>query len=66
MNTEVDQYGTMSNEDTQKAFNERIATGSIDVALYGEIVKSGWGKHPPDSVLKEIEEKYYVNYDYTV
>ena len=52
------------NEDTQKAFHDALATGHIDVADYGEIVKSGWGKDPPDDVKKEIEEKYFVNYNY--
>ena len=54
------------NEDTQKAFDEKTATGSIDVALYGEVLKSGWGIDPPDNIVKEIEGKYKVNYSYTV
>ena len=54
------------NEDTRKAFYDAVATGDIDVAHYGEIVKSGWGKDPPDDVKEEIKEKYSVNYDYTV
>ena len=53
------------NEDTRKAFHDALATGHINLADYGEIVKSGWGKDPPDDVEKEIEEKYFVNYDYT-
>ena len=52
------------NEDTQKAFDEKFAL-CLDLTDYGEIVKSGWGKDPPDDVVKEIEEKYYINYDYT-
>ena len=43
--------------------HDALATGHVDVADYGEIVKSGWGKDPTDDVEKEIEEKYFVNYD---
>ena len=53
------------NKDTRKAFLDAVATGHANVADYGEIVKSGWGKDPPDNVKEEIKEKYFVNYDYT-
>ena len=54
------------NEDTRKAFHVAFATGTINIADYGEIVKSGWGEDPLDNVKEEVEEKYLVNYDYTV
>ena len=59
-------YVRLRDEDTRKAFDEKTATGgiSIDVALYGQVLKSGWGIDPPGSVAKEIEEKYIVNYNY--
>ena len=59
-------YVRLRDEDTRKAFDEKTATSgtSIDVALYGQVLKSGWGIDPPGSVAKEIEEKYIVNYNY--
>ncbi|XP_013402487.1 ankyrin-1 [Lingula anatina] len=32
--------------------------GSIDVADYGEVLYSGWGKDPPDDIVKKITDKY--------
>ncbi len=39
-------------------FLKQIETGSIDVALFGEVLRSGWGKNPPDDVVKAIEEEF--------
>jgi len=39
-------------------FREAVKGGSLDVADYGEVVKSGWGKNPPDEVIEEMKEKY--------
>lgn len=39
-------------------FLKQIETGSIDVALYGEVLRSGWGKNPPPEMIKEIEEEF--------
>lgn len=36
--------------ETLKEFNEKIATGTINVARYGEILASGWGEDPPPEI----------------
>ncbi|XP_013397076.1 ankyrin-1-like [Lingula anatina] len=33
--------------------------GSLDVADYGKVLHSGWGKDPPDDIVKKITDKYY-------
>jgi len=37
-------------------FKLKIKAGSINVADYGFVVKSGWGKDPPDDVQKAIKK----------
>jgi len=37
------------------SFHEKVATGNIDVANFGYVIKSGWGKDPPDDVIKHVE-----------
>ena len=39
-------------------FLKQIETGSIDVALFGEVLRSGWGKNPSPEIVKEIEEEF--------
>lgn len=38
------------------AFKEKVTTGNIDVADYGHVIKSGWGKDPPDDILKALNK----------
>lgn len=35
-------------------------SGSIDVSKYGEILYSGWGKDPPQEIVKKIEEEFGI------
>jgi len=37
-------------------FLRQIKTGIIDVADYGEVLFSGWGKEPPEEIRRKIEE----------
>ena len=37
-----------------ESFHEKLASGNIDVANYGYVIKSGWGKNPPDDIIKKI------------
>ena len=43
------------------AFREKVSTGTVDVDKYGYVIKSGWGKDPPDDVSDKIK-KYSPNY----
>lgn len=42
----------------KEEFLRASRTGSIDVSLFGEIVKSGWGVNPSEEIKAEMEEKY--------
>jgi len=37
-------------------FKLKIKSGSIDVADYGYVIKSGWGKNSPDDVQKALQK----------
>ena len=40
----------------QEAFREKVSTGTVDVAKFGYVLKSGWGKDPPDDVLDKLKK----------
>ena len=50
----------VDDEETIRIFKEKTAGGSesIDVANYGQVLKSGWGKDPPNDVRDAIVGKY--------
>ncbi len=48
----------VDDEETIDSFLDMVKSGNIDVADYGQILKSGWGQDPPDEVKKWIEMKY--------
>ena len=54
-------------EDTKQKFLAQVATGSLDVTDYGQVLKSGWGRDPPKEVKDWIHKKYsispYVKYN---
>lgn len=35
-----------------------VKAEEIDLADYGEVLFSGWGKTPPEDIKKKIEEEY--------
>ena len=37
------------------AFKETVASGTVDVAVYGKVIESGWGRDPPDDVKNAID-----------
>ena len=37
-------------QDTIDDFKEKTASGHVDVADYGQVLKSGWGEEPPNDV----------------
>lgn len=42
----------------RELFLAATRSGSLDVADYGEVLESGWGEDPPESVVKRIEEEF--------
>ena len=39
-------------------FKAKIKTGNIDVANYGKVLYSGWGKDPPKEKIKQIDDQF--------
>ena len=54
----------VDDEDTITAFHKKMKEGSLDVANYGKIIKSGWGQDPPNEVYEQMQRTYYVDYNY--
>ena len=52
----------VDDEETVKTFHEKVASGTVDVAEYGQVLKSGWGKEPPNEVVDELERTYNAVY----
>ena len=43
-------------------FQDKVKGGTVDVANYGQVLKSGWGEQPPNEVRDEIDRKYSAVY----
>ena len=52
----------VDDEETIKKFKEALAIGTVDVAKFGQILKSGWGEDPPNTVRDEMDRKYKAVY----
>lgn len=39
-------------------FQREISKGKINLQEYGEILESGFGKVPPDSIKKKMKDEY--------
>ncbi|KJV63794.1 hypothetical protein APHMUC_0072 [Anaplasma phagocytophilum str. ApMUC09] len=39
-------------------FLAKSKSGSMDVALYGEILYSGWGENPPEDMVQKIKDEF--------
>ena len=53
----------VDDEETIRIFKEltqgeNAGTNTIDISNYGQVVKSGWGKDPPNDVKEWMEEHY--------
>ncbi len=46
-------------EETIREFRKKYASGTVNVADYGEVLKSGWGKDPPQEVTDELKKQYF-------
>ena len=45
-------------EDKVEAFKSKISSGTIDVADYGKVLKSGWGENPPKDISRKIDLRF--------
>ena len=45
----------VDDQDTIDKFLEKVASGCVIVADYGQVLKSGWGEEPPNDVKEWIE-----------
>ena len=52
----------MDDDEIIEQFREKIASGTVDVANYGFVLKSGWGKDPPNEVVDWIDKSYKAIY----
>ncbi len=48
----------VDDEETIRAFKAALKDDIIHLNRYGQILKSGWGKIPPNEVTDEIEKQY--------
>ena len=54
----------VDDEDTITAFHKKTNKGSLDVANYGKVIKSGWGQDPPNDLREQMQRTYNVDYNY--
>ena len=45
-------------EDKVQEFKDKVATGTIDVSDYGEVLYSGWGKDPPQDIIDKVDHRF--------
>ena len=48
----------VDDEEMVEMFLAKVKSGNVDVADYGQVLKSGWGQEPPDEVREWIKKKY--------
>ena len=56
MCTCVSDVAKFDDDETVATFKETIATGTVDVAKFGDVLKSGWGQDPPNEVKDWIDK----------
>ena len=50
----------VDDEDTINLFKKTVASGTVDVADYGQVLESGWGADPPNEVVDKIDKRFGV------
>ena len=43
-------------KDLLESFRETVNSGTVDVAKFGYVIKSGWGKDPPDDIINLLKK----------
>ncbi len=54
----------VDDEETIKEFKDKFKEGFVDVTKYGQVLKSGRGREPPEETKKQFQRQYCVNYNY--
>ena len=49
----------VDDEETIDVFEQTVASGTVDVANFGQVLYSGWGTDPPNEIADKIYNKYY-------
>ena len=49
-------------DDNIQRFHDEVKSGSLDIAEFGEILRSGWGEDPPNEVKDWIDKQYRTVY----
>lgn len=39
-------------------FNKKISSGNVDVAGFGAVLESGWGRDPPEHISKRMNDRF--------
>ena len=42
----------------EAAFKHAVQSGKVDVANFGDVLYSGWGKNPPEDIVRKVEEEF--------
>ena len=42
----------------ETAFKHAIQSGTKEVAKYGKVLYSGWGKNPPEDIVHTVEKEF--------
>ena len=45
-------------KEKEARFKEKVASGNVDVAKFGKVLHSGWGKDPPDDIRRKIKLRF--------
>ena len=52
-------FYVLVDKEKENSYKEQVASGNIDLSVYGMIIKSGFGEDPPDDVKGAIDRFFY-------
>lgn len=50
-------YVLVKNKQSVPVFIKKVETTGLTLTDYGEILRCGWGKEPPENTAKEVKEE---------
>ena len=51
----------VDDEEVWEKFRAKLASGSVVLPDYGQVLKSGWGRDPPNEIAHEIHKEYLLS-----